>query len=110
MAQKHALKGSSVLKKTARSGRPSALAEAPRGWTPVARSTKADARVSISADAVSKSLADLEARQFGAAESPADAARSAATGKSAAKTMIRRSQGQEKSVTLVNRKISSFQG
>jgi hypothetical protein len=110
MAKKQVQNVSKGPKKAAKPFRQRAVSQAARGWTNVERDSKPDASVSSSADAVSKSLADLKARQFGVAASAVDAVRFSPPGKSRAKTVIRKSQGQEKSVTLVNQKISSFQG
>ena len=69
MAKKRPAKVSRAKKKAVKPSRHLASRSAPRGWTTVERSTKADALVSSSADAVSKSLAELKARQFGASGS-----------------------------------------
>jgi hypothetical protein len=81
------------------------------GWTVSASPTRspADAGSSSSADAISKSLGELKRGLFGA---DADAAGPppAPRGKSDAKTVIARSGGQEKKITVIRGKISSVQG
>ena len=109
MANKRVRKVAKIPKKAAKTSRSRAPSTS-TGWTNVARASKADAMVSSQADAVSRSLADLKARQFGEAVSDADAVRLAPPGKSKAKTVIRKSQGQEKSTTMINSKVSSMQG
>jgi hypothetical protein len=96
-------------KSSATSTRDEVIAKLLPGWEIVRHPSKVDSVLaSSSADAVSKSLNDLKSRRFGTAPGVADTA--APPRKSKADTVVVRSEGQEKTVTLVNGKISSVQG